>query len=158
MRDGARGFSLIEVVVALGLLAGVLISIAGLFVIGGRQVKAGRSSTEALSVARGIVEQMNKWGFRQTYELFGVDGTDTTYTIDTRAITDPPTTGMAKWQPLLEDKIPGAWGEIEVESLADPALGALPALEDAKAIRVIVTIHWAEGLRQREIQLATVRM
>jgi prepilin-type N-terminal cleavage/methylation domain-containing protein len=108
MRNNQRGFSLIEVVVALALLAGVLISIAGLFVIGARQVESGREATEALSVARGIVEQMNKWGFHQTYELFGANGSAATYTWDTRTITDPPTTGMGKWQPMLSQKIPGA--------------------------------------------------
>jgi type II secretory pathway component PulJ len=45
------GFSLVEVVIALGLLAGVLITISGLFVMGAKQVKSGRASSEALAVA-----------------------------------------------------------------------------------------------------------
>ena len=47
------GFSLAEVVVALGLLAGVLISMAGLLVLGNRLVGAGRGSTAALAEADG---------------------------------------------------------------------------------------------------------
>ena len=46
---GMRGFSLAEVVVALGLLASVLLSIAGLVVMGARQLHGGRSSSEALA-------------------------------------------------------------------------------------------------------------
>jgi prepilin-type N-terminal cleavage/methylation domain-containing protein len=155
MRRNEHGFSLIEVVVALALLAGVLISIAGMFVIGARQVESGRESTEALSVARGIVEQINKWGFHQTYELFGADGSAATYTFDTRTITDPPTTGMAKWQPMLTEKIPGSYATISVSSLGP---GAPPALSATRAMRVVVTVRWAEQLRQRQVQLATVRM
>ena len=48
-RRDEKGFSLIEVVIALGLLAGVLIAIAGLFILGGRSVKSGRTSSEALA-------------------------------------------------------------------------------------------------------------
>jgi prepilin-type N-terminal cleavage/methylation domain-containing protein len=155
MRRDERGFSLVEVIVALALLGGVLISIAGLFVIGARQVESGRESTEALSVARGIIEQMNKWGFQQTYLLFGANGTATTYTFDTRTITDPPTTGMAKWQPMLTEKIPGSYATISVTSLGP---GTPPALNLTRAMRVVVTVRWAEKLRQRQVQLATVRM
>ena len=155
MRRNERGFSLIEVVVALALLAGVLISIAGLFIIGARQVESGRESTEALSVARGIIEQINKWGFHQTYELFGADGTATSYSFDTRTITDPPTTGMAKWQPMLNDKIPGSYATIAITSLGP---GTPPTLDTTRAMRVVVTVRWAERLRQRQVQLATVRM
>jgi prepilin-type N-terminal cleavage/methylation domain-containing protein len=35
------GFSLIEVVIAIGVLAGVMLSIASMFIMGGRQVKTG---------------------------------------------------------------------------------------------------------------------
>ena len=48
-RRGDSGFSLVEVVIAMALLAGVLIAISGLFIIGGAQVKSGRKSTEALA-------------------------------------------------------------------------------------------------------------
>ena len=94
IRQREQGFSLVEVILALGILAGVLISIAGLFIMGSKQVKSGRTSTEALSVARAVLEEMDGWGFRQTYQLFGVDGTaNTTATIDSRS-----DAYSAKWQ------------------------------------------------------------
>ena len=45
IRQREQGFSLVEVILALGILAGVLISIAGLFIMGSKQVKSGRTST-----------------------------------------------------------------------------------------------------------------
>ena len=62
------GFSLVEVVVALGLLAAVLISISGLFVLAHKQVDGGRKNSVALSVARDILEEMDGWSYRQLYQ------------------------------------------------------------------------------------------
>jgi Tfp pilus assembly protein PilV len=44
-RKNERGLSLIEVILALGLLGGVLISIAGMFILSERQVKSGKTAT-----------------------------------------------------------------------------------------------------------------
>ena len=84
MRRNERGFSLVEIVVALGLLAFVLISIAGLFIIGGKQIKSGRTSSEAMALAREIHEEMNAWGYTQLWSVFGYNGQAATYTVDTR--------------------------------------------------------------------------
>ena len=145
------GFSLVEAIIALGLLAGVLISIAGLFILGGKQLSSGRNSTEALSVARGILEEMQGWGFQQTWLAYGIDGTtQMAATVDTR------TNGYAsKWQPTLDDKLFNGYGLIDIESLAN---GAPPVLKNTRFIRVVVTIFWSEGNRQRQIRLGTVRM
>lgn len=150
MKRNESGFSLVEVIIALGLLAGVLISIAGLFALGGQQVKSGRTSTEALSVARTILEEMDGWGFRQTYQLYGIDPNQTTATVDTR------TNGYAqKWQPTLDEKLFQSYALITVESLAS---GAPPPFATTRAIRVVVTVHWDEGTRHRTVRLGTVRM
>lgn len=149
---GQRGFSLIEVVVALGLLAGVLISISGLFVFGGRQVKSGRTSSEALSVARDILEEINGWGFRQTYSLFGYDGTAPVYTADTRT----NSFAKGKWQAVLDQKLLDAYATIEIRSLSGS--GSPPNLNVTRAIRVLVTVNWREGARPRSLQAGTVRL
>jgi type II secretory pathway pseudopilin PulG len=152
-RRHEQGFSLIEVVLALGLLAGVLISIAGLFILGSQQVKSGRTATEALSVARGILEEMDGWGFQQTYKLFGIDGSAaTTATVDTRA-----DAYAAKWQTTLDDALFESYAEIQIESLG-PVGGPVPALDATNAIRVVVTVYWGERGRNRQIRLGTVRM
>jgi len=151
----SAGFSLIEVLVSVGMLAGVLIAVAGLLTLAGKQVKSGRSNSEALAVARDIVEEVGGWGFHQTYSLFGEDGTATEYTIRSDSLLpsdyiwqDP---GDPTWQEILERTLFNAWAEIHIESLAGN-------LEDATEIRVTATVFWSESARNRSVQLATVKM
>lgn len=149
-----QGFSLVEVVIALGLMAGVLISVAGLFVLGARSVNSGRNSSEALAVGRQIIEEMNGWGFRQTYALYGFDGTASSYSVDTRT-----NTYAAKWQPVLTERLGnGSFATVQINSLI--ASGTPPVLNatNCKAIRVVVTVFWNEGPRGRNVAVGTVRM
>jgi len=87
-RQGEAGFSLVEVVCSIGLLGGVLISVAGLMVAGDRLVSSGRHSSEVLAVAQGIMEEMDEWSFRQSYSLFdSCNAGETSCTVDTRTET-----------------------------------------------------------------------
>ena len=61
------GMSMVEVLIALGIMAGVLISVASLFVLGGQRVKGGRDMTQALAVASDILEGLNNVGAMQWY-------------------------------------------------------------------------------------------
>jgi type II secretory pathway pseudopilin PulG len=150
-RRAERGFSLVEVVIALGLLAGVLIAISGLFIIGAKQVQSGRTSSEAVAVGRTILEEMNKWGFRQTYQIFGYDGATTNYSVDTRT-----NAYATKWQPLLASNLVNSYATIQLQSLGPG--GTPPSMSATLAIRVLVTVNWDEGARHRRVQVGTVRM
>lgn len=159
MRRNERGFSLIEVVIALGLLAGVLISIAGLFIIGGKQVKSGRTSSEALALAREIHEEMNAWGYTQNWGMFGFNGQATTYTVDTR------TNGACTaWQNTLRAKLgSSAYANIHLDSVTNAA-GATNNFSDAsgnilaKTMRVSVTVNWTEiPGRARSVTVGTTK-
>src|SRR2546422_109043 len=70
-RNGERGFSLIEVVIAIGVLAGVLLSICSMFILGGRQLKGGKTMTEATALAHDIMETFDKLSFASMYTTFG---------------------------------------------------------------------------------------
>jgi len=146
-----RGFSLIEVILAMGLLAFVLISIASLCVLGARQLRSGRASTAALAVARSILEEMEGWSFRRTYEGYGLDGSDARYAIDSRV--NPASEG---WQREVEAAL--GRGHVEIELASVEPGRAPPPMNRARAIRVLVTVHWSEGERRRAVQLATVRI
>ncbi len=153
VRSDERGLSLIEVMLALGLLAGVLISIAGLFAMSEKQVRSGKTSSQALAVCRGVVEDMNSWGFHQTWSNFGIAGATTrAATIDMRA-----NAAAADWQQAVEKALgDGAWGTIEVASIG--RVTPAPYLALTRAIRVTVTVHWSEQGRARTAKVADVRM
>jgi hypothetical protein len=138
-------------VVALGLLAGVLLSIAGLFAIADRQLEGGKNHTVALATARDILEEMDAWGYEQIYQTFGLDGSASAYTVET---TSNPY--AAKWQPQLEDELGGCSASITIESAVES--GTPPALRDARTIRIRVTVSWTEGPRARSVSLVTVRV
>jgi type II secretory pathway pseudopilin PulG len=150
-RRSDGGFSLVEVVIALGILGGVLVSIAGLFVIGTRQVQSGRNASEALAVARTIVEEMQGWGFRQTYILFEdplcTPGAASACTIDSKLNAQ-----AARWQAQLESMLPDSRAEIVIESLEGVNLDV------SSALRIHVTVFWTEGLRPRRVRLSAVRL
>lgn len=150
-RSSASGFSLVEVVIALGILGGVLVSIAGLFVIGSRQVQSGRNATKALAVARTIVEELQGWGFRQTYLLFEDAGclpaTASSCTIDSRV-----NALASKWQTQLDRVLDETAAEIVIESVEGIKLSS------SSALRIRVTVYWVEGQRPRDVSLTAVRL
>jgi len=148
---GERGFSLIEVVLSLGLLAGVLISMTWLFVLGSHHAKSGRTASEALSVARTIIEETQGWGYNQTYLNYGLNGSAASYSVDSRT-----NSYAAKWQTLLNEKLLNSYALIELESLVPT--GTPPALDSADAIGVTVTVVWFENKRERRVDLRMVRM
>ncbi len=142
-RAAQAGFSLIEVIVALGLLAGV-------FLIGERQVARGRQQSTALAAAQTILEEIGVWNHAATWERFDSAGDLTTLAVST---TDTnPANGAQKWQPLLRDALHNGRAEIRVESCDGAALNA------SDALRVIVTVFWDETERTRQTRLAMVRM
>jgi len=148
---GERGFSLAEVIVALGILASVLISVAGLLVVGNRLVKAGRGSSLALAVARDILEECDGRSFAGTYEGFGCDAAQSTCTVDTAAPVDP---SMVQWKQMVEEELHQGFAEVLIQSVED---GDLP-LAQSRALRITVSVYWTEGPRARNTWLTTVRM
>lgn len=150
-RSRSGGFSLVENVVALGLLAAVLIAISGLFVLANRQLDGGRNHSVAISVARDILEETESWGYRQVWTAFGFDGAAASYTVDSRV-----NAAAAQWQAALDAELLDGRAEIRLESVAEGGPG--PALRDALAFRVQVTVFWNEGLRERSVRLTAVRV
>lgn len=152
---------MIEVVVALGLMAGVLIAIAGLFILGGKSVKSGRTSSEALAAGKEIVEEMNAWGFAQLWENFNLAGTAKTYTVDTKTCTTTDCTG---WQSALVAKLgSSAHATIKLDSVAQGVL-AVPDFVDgggvvtAKNVRITVNVLWTQVTgRNRQVAVVTAR-
>src|SRR5881409_3160768 len=70
-RGQARGFSLVEVIIAIGILAGVLLSIGSMFMLGGRQVKTGKTITEATALCHDLMEAFDSQSFTALYTNLG---------------------------------------------------------------------------------------
>ena len=145
------GFSLIEVTLALGLLATVLISIASLFIIGGKQVHQGKSVTSATALGQTIMERIDQLPYIATYGYFGGADTSTVVAVNTT------TTGnnANQWQSEIQSRLgPTAFGTIIVTPLGS----ASPLnMGSASALRVRVTVTWTELGRARSVALQTIR-
>jgi hypothetical protein len=150
-RPASAGFSLPEVTVALGLLGSVLISMAGLFVMSERIVHGGKHHTTALAIARDVLEETNGWHFDGLYRTFGLDGSASSYTLDSRTASY-----AAPWQAMIDEDLYSGYAEIRLESVSQG--GSPPALRDADAIRITVTVRWSDERRSRAVSVATVRM
>lgn len=158
-RGDERGFSLIEVLVALGLMAGVLIAIAGLFVLGGRSVKSGRTSSEALALGREIVEEMNAWGYTQLWGNFGLAGTANTYTVDTATCVTADCTG---WQNSIVGRLgTTAHATIKLDNVVQAGQPLVDFVDGAgnllsRNVRVTVTVLWTQVPgRSRQVSVVT---
>jgi len=148
-REG--GFSLIEVTLALGLLATVLISIASLFILGGKQVHQGKSTTSATALGQTIMERIDQLPYVETYKFFGGTDTSTTLTV----FTTNTTNNANQWQSEFESRLgPNAVGTIAINPLGS----ASPLnMSSASALRIRVTVTWTELGRSRSVALQTIR-
>ncbi len=153
-RTGRRqeGFSLVEVLLALGLLGAVLVSITSQFIIGGKRVAQGRERTEALSVATHIMESLDTMSYRGLYTNFSSasnPGTATgPLTIDSRTNTVAQSLG---WQNLIDSKLEGAYAVVTIQRIGGTNF------RTARAIRTRTTVFWDDLNRSRNITLETIR-
>lgn len=151
------GYSLIECLLAAGLLTGVLVSISGLFILGTSSVKSGRELTKATTVANSCMEQVMSMPFESVYGLAGAIGSGQTANWSTNNA-NPTFTGtsedVAEWTSIIN-----AWrttvrsqlmlGELtfKVDGMGRLPAGGDPGLVpyvDAQFLRVIVTVSWSE--------------
>jgi Tfp pilus assembly protein PilV len=145
-----RGESLIEAVITLGLLASILLSSLGLFTLGERRLRSARAASQALALARSILEETEAWSVAEFPDRLAVDGSAASSTIDTR--TSP---AAAAWHEAIASAIPGAFATVRVDAL--PFDGPAEPLRDAKGLRVVVAVQWDEAGVQREVRLGTAR-
>lgn len=158
---GERGFSLLEVLFAIAILTGVLLSIASLMVMGGKNVWSGQNQSEALAAAGDIVEELGEQSFRQFFGELGIAGTVTQASISTELLDSgtpaSPPAELVDWHEALKRPLgDDAFLIISFESVVES--GAAPPLQDALAVRVEVSVHWNEFGRQRDVLLCTVRV
>ncbi|HZN02848.1 MAG TPA: hypothetical protein VFD06_04610 [Candidatus Polarisedimenticolia bacterium] len=143
------GFSLIEVIIAIGVLAGVMLSIASMFIMGGRQVKTGKTLTEATTLAQDLMEQFDKESFASLYLNLGAAATDSNRTVLSN-VTGSPIVG---WQTEIARKLNNGFASVRLDAMGPgtPNFGA------AAGIKVTVRVTWNELGRPQSVALSTVR-
>ena len=148
--------SMVEVLIALGIMAGVLISVASLFVLGGQRVKGGRDMTQALAVASDILEELNNVGgntLPETLDTCCPGGCDTSTgcTVDSRTDTYAST----EWQPWIDQELYQGYAEITLTPVGGST--SPPDFSSSEGLRLSVEIFWAEGTSQRSVVQETVK-
>jgi prepilin-type N-terminal cleavage/methylation domain-containing protein len=149
-RAGESGMSLVEVLVALAILAGVLISVASLFVLGGQRVRSGREMTESTTIASDIMEELVQYG-AQLEDLFPDCTTDTGCTVNT----NDDSFASSQWASLIDETLYKGRADI----ILTPIGGTVtpPTFASAEGVRVQVVVNWAEGTVARTVSLETLQ-
>lgn len=147
---GESGMTLVEVLVALAVLAGVLISVASLFVLGGQRVRSGRELTQGTTIASDILEELVQYG-DQLQDLFPDCTTDTGCTVTTTS----DTFASSQWASLIDENLYQAWADI----ILTPIGGTVspPTFASSEGVRVQVVVHWSEGTVARTVTLETAQ-
>jgi hypothetical protein len=146
-QDGERGFSLVEVVIAIGVLAGVLLSICSMFILGGRQLKTGKTMTEATALAHDIMETFDKLSFNNLYTTFGAGTGSTSVSIDTNTGTNV----ITPWKGEVTRKLEGGVATARLDPVGGANFG------NAIGIKMTVTVTWTELGRTQTVSMSTVR-
>lgn len=148
-RRRERGMTLVEILIALGILAGVLVSVASLFVLGGQRVKSGRQMTEASTIASDILEEVESFG-DQVVDLFPSCTTNTGCTVST----DTDSFASAQWNALIKQSLYMGRAEITLTPLG----GAVspPTFDSAEGIRAHLDVIWNEGPNVKTLTVETV--
>lgn len=135
-RKSERGYNLIEVIIAMAMLGGVILSIVGLFAVSRKQVHSGKQMTQATAAATNVMEDIQGMSASTIYSAFNITdaelaavdidpddeypGTDydeyensvTRNTDDITAETDPNDI-LQRWKNTLENKAADAAADEE---------------------------------------------
>jgi prepilin-type N-terminal cleavage/methylation domain-containing protein len=152
MQHGRRpeqGFSLVEVIIAIGVLSGVLVAISSMFMLGGRQVKVGKTITSATAIAHDIVERFENRSFNTLWADLGAAGTDSTRTVNSTTTGSP----LAPWQAEIAQKLANGSASLTITALGP----GTPTFATATAIRIRTAVTWNELGRPQTVTLQTVK-
>lgn len=160
----SRGYSLVEVMLASTLMAGVLVCVSSLFVMGSKSVKAGRELTKATTIANSAMEQVLAWNYEKVWALTGGVSTDSTKVLSTLdatpAYTGTPsdvadmTAAVDTWRERASTELQDGYVTYKVDGLdgLPTALSdGLSAYDEADMLRVTITVFWMEGPRARHV-------
>ncbi len=147
--------TLVEVLLALGLMASVLISVASLFVLGGQRVKGSRNMTQGMAIASNVMEDLYSFGINIMPTTFPdccpggcAAATGCTVTSSSDAFL------QSRWLPAIEEKL----GQGRLEITLVPLGGSVtpPTFSSCEGMRLRTEVFWNEGVSVRSVYEETV--
>ena len=175
-RDAQRGYSLVEVLIAIALLGTVLLSITGLFLAGRKNVYSGKQMTHAVALANNVLEDLTEVDKPQLRTAFVLpagagalvpfNGTDyansfirTTTNIST-STQSATIQYLTRWRNMIVNQ--GTLGNgvvtLILTPVADPVNVATPQLGTATVVRMRVFVTWSEGRRNRSVVVEGIKV
>ena len=155
VRNEERGYSLVEVLISLGLMAGVMVAICSMFVLGGTYVKSGKQLTQATALAQDIMEDVNKQTYTGLYNFLqgaSPDPNATSATSDTRTSGSVADTN---WGSNIRSKLYKGYALVQMVPIGGTV--SPPKFSTGEGIRISVTLGWKELRRDRTVKVQGVR-
>lgn len=156
-----KGYNLVEVIIAVALLAWVLLVIAGMFIYGQHGVQSGNLQTKAVALDQMVLEDLQQAGAEAYTLLTGLDvsagSSSVTYSPYVGTLTQTEldsATPETRWQYALK-AFPGKQGDVTLTVQVE-GLPAGTAISSASVVRYTVTVTWKERLRKRQVVLTTL--
>jgi len=165
-----RGYSLIETLIAMAILATVLMSVLALFVWGRKNVYSGRQMTRAVSVGTRVMEDLSALTRENVQDGFNLSGaTPATVTVGgveyTNSVirlssdTTNDTFGyLARWHNLMRQQNFSRGLITLVITPVDPTAVGAASITLSPIYRVRVYVQWNEEARRRSIILDTTKV
>jgi hypothetical protein len=187
LRSKESGYNLIEVIFATALLGIVSITIFTLFVMGRRNVYAGKQNSQAVAIATQVMEDLSPMNKKMIYNgAFGLADADVGNSITLPRVsglsaptwanariraTDPtivsgqadistsnaPPDLLARWTGLLTGKLTNPSVTLILIPQDDTAANNPPTFGTAALLHMRVFVRWTESGRQREVVMDTVK-
>ena len=170
-----RGYSLIEVLIAIALLGTVLLSITGLFLAGRKNVYSGKQMTQAIAVANEVLEDLSQVDKSQMMSAFVLPSTAgatvpfngtsyansfmrTTTNIST-STQNPSIAFLDRWNNMIvtQNRLRNGTVTLILTPTADP-VNATAHMDTATILRMRVFVTWNEGMRSRYVVMEGVKV
>ena len=170
-RRPRNGFSLIEVLVAVALLAVILLALFSLVSIGVQRAYSGKKMTQASIVAQAAMERANVY---EAHTLLGATATasEVTQTWTKTGTADADTTPADvtgtnaeaiernAWRKILKDAdLPAETDKPATLKVTVTAMPAASTFGNAAMERIVVDLTWYEwGTRERKVRLQSLNL